>query len=332
MAIPGGLGLQVGLGEESRYGTYVAPTTFIKPEEGISLGTELQYQRVAALGGNQIMQEDGLHIQTTRDGRLTIPAAMRDNGFGRLLNQLHGETVTPVRQTGGIFRQTHPIGRSFSTGKSLTVQVGVPQLDGTAQPFSYVGSKVTQATLSLDVAGLLMSSWEIDAQDVLTSRSLETAVYPTRSMPFVGADTSTSVEFDDIVVADCIRSFTLQVPMPLNLDRRCIGSGALKNEPVPNGMMAPTLEAAMEFRSMAEYTAFRSSTRRKIRFHIAGRTISGTFGTAVDITCATATPVTGGPTINGYDLVTQTVNFELTDAGGAAAPLIIDYFTRDSAL
>jgi Phage tail tube protein len=331
-SVPGGLGVQVGFGTESRYGTFVAPTTFIKPEEGLSIDAEQQYQRYGGLGGNQLMQEDGLHVLTTRDGRLSIPAVLRDNGFGRLLNLLHGETVTPASLTGGIYRQTHNIGRSAPVGKSLTAQVGVPQKDGTVRAFSFVGSKVTSATLALDVEGSVTSTWEMDARDVDTGQALATATYPSGSKPFVGVTTGSSIEFDDIIVADCIRSWSLTLPIPQKLDDRCIGTGPLKSEPTPNGRIEPSLTLEMQFQSLTEFTAFQAARRRKIRLIAAGSNTSGTFGTGLYITIANAVPVQSGPRINGLDLITQTVQFDVTDAGGVAYPLVIDYLTRDATL
>lgn len=328
MAIPSGLGAQLGIATETRYGTFAAPVTFqrIQPP---TLLVDPNYFDSFELGGQGLVQASNLHAQTTRTAGGDIPFTPLDMGLGKWLNLLHGNVVTPGAMTGGLWRQLHNIGLTAPTGKSASIQVGMPQVDGTVQPFSYVGSKVVNAVFRLAVGGAVTVTFAIDAQDEDVAQTLGTATYPAAAKVFNFINASG--EFDDVLIADCITEATITIPIPMKTDRFCIGGGALKKEPVVNAEMQPTAELAMEFSSMTNYTAFRAARLRKFELNCAGSTTSGTYKSALNFALASTDTIRGNPTISGPDILTQNLTLKVLN-DSTNAPVAIEYISQDSAL
>ncbi|HYV17338.1 MAG TPA: phage tail tube protein [Conexibacter sp.] len=328
MGIPSGLGAQLGIATESTYGTYVAPTTFLKPTSE-SLQRTNNYVRTFGLGGGSLVQDASLHAQTTRTASGGIVLDVLDKGFGKLLNMLHGNVVTPAALTGGLFRQTHNIGLSAPTGKSLTVQVGRPDVGGTVQPFSYLGCKVTQLAFTLDLNGVVSVNVALDARDETTAQTLATATYATNAVPF--NFTNASIEFDDVVLTDCVTSATITIPLPQKADRFGIGGGAVKKEPVVNAPLAATIALNLEFANLNQQTAFASNANRKLELNCTGSTTSGTYASALNFTAAATKTTDAGPVVAGPDVLMQQVLLEVVNTG-SGTPLVIDYVGGDSAV
>jgi len=328
MGIPSGLGAQLGIATESAYGTYTAPTTFLKPTSE-SIERSNNYVRTFGLGGGSLVQDKNLHVQTTRTAAGAIALDVLDKGFGKFLNMLHGNAVTPAALTGGLFRQVHNVGLTAPTGKSLTVQVGRPDASGTVQPFSYLGCKVTQLAFTLELNGVVSASVTLDARDEVTNQTLATATYATNAVPF--NFTNATIEFDDVLLTDCVTSATVTIPLSLKVDRYGIGSGATKKEPVPNAPMAPTIALNMEFSNLNQHTAFNNSTARKVELLCGGSTSSGTYSSALNFTAASTKTTDAGAAVAGPDVLMQQVTLEVV-SDGTNAPLAIEYVSGDSAL
>ena len=153
MAHGSGLDAQLGIGNESTYGTRVAPTTFL-PFESESLSLTQEYIENQPLMSGVMVQPQGLHTASTRSVEGSIEMLYYDRGMGKLLNLLTGSTVTPATPSGATNArtQTFPIGLTSPVGKSLTLQVGRPDTTGTVRPFDYVGCKVSEATISVEAS------------------------------------------------------------------------------------------------------------------------------------------------------------------------------------
>jgi tail tube protein len=328
MAIPSGLGAQLGIATESAYGTYTAPTTFLKPTSE-SIQRTNNYVRTFGLGGGSLVQDANLHTLTTHMAAGGFVLDVRDKGMGKLLNMLHGNTVTPASLTGGLWRQVHDIGLTAPTGKSLTIQVGRPDITGTVQPFSYLGCKVTQLVFTLDLNGVVNASVTVDAQDEVTSQSLATATYPTGAVPF--NFTSATIQVDGVLLTDVVTSATVTVPLPQKVDRFAIGGGAIKKEPVANGPAAPTVALNMEFANLNQLTAFQNATTRKVQLLCAGATMSGTFTSALNFTANATRTTAANPVVAGPDVLNQQVLLEVVN-NGTNPPLTIEYIGGDSTL
>lgn len=328
MGIPSGLGAQLGIATESTYGTYAAPTTFLKPTSE-SIQRTNNYVRTFGLGAGSLVQDANLHTLTTHTAAGGFVLDVRDKGFGKLLNLLHGNTVTPTSLTGGLYRQQHDIGLTSPTGKSLTVQVGRPDITGTVQPFSYLGCKVTQLVFTLALNGVVSANVTLDAQDEVTSQTLATATYPTGAVPF--NFTNATIQFDGTLLTDVVTSATVTIPLPQKVDRFGIGGGAIKKEPVVNAAMAPTIALTMEFANLNQLTAFQNATTRKLQLLCTGSTTSGTFASGLNFTAYATRTTAASPVVAGPDVLNQQVQLEVVN-NSTNPPLTIEYIGGDSAL
>lgn len=329
MGVPSGLGSQLGIATESAYGTYQAPVTFFEYDSE-TLTLVPNYIRQQGLRAGAMMQAENLHVQTTRQVSGDVSFAALDKGLGKLLNMLHGAVVTPAAYTGGLLRQTHPIGLTAPMGKSLTVQVGRPDISGTINPFSFIGAKIVNAVFTLAVNGIVTVALTLDCQDETTAQTLAVATYPTTAKPFNFI--AASIQVDGVLLTDIVTSATVTIPLVLKTDRFGLGSGATKQEPIPNGLMNPTIDLAMEFTSLTQHTAFKNATRRKIELDCAGSTTSGTYTSALNMVAASTVTVDATPLVAGPDVLSQTVKCEVVDLGTGVAPLSIDYITADATL
>lgn len=328
MSTRSGIAAQLGVSTEGTVGTYQAPTTFIEfTSESLRLVKD--YIRTSGLRAGRAFQSENLHVPTTRRVEGSLNFDVQDQGLGKFLNLLHGNTVTPASLTGGLYRQTHNIGLTDPYGKALGIQVGRPDVAGTVQPFSYLGCKVAAVTFSLERGGVVTAEVSIDGMDETTSESLGAATYATSSVPFnfLNAD----IEFDDVVLTDCVRSATVTVTLPMDTERFCIGNGATKKEPILNGPISVEIGLEAEFASLTQHTAFTAATRRKIELLCTGTTTSGTYASALNFTAASTVTTGEGPVVEGPDVLTQNLTLEVLD-NGSDTPLVIEYVSADASL
>jgi len=329
MAVRSGVAASLAVSPEVTYGTYVAPTTAY-PFTSESLVRENEFIRTAGLRSGRLSQSEALHVQTTHSAAGGFSLDFLTKGMGKLLNQLHGDTVTPVQQAATTaYLQTHSIGLTDPYNKSLTVQVGRPDVGGTVRPFSYLGSKVQSAEFGLERGGVLTSEWTLDARDEDTATALASPTYAAASVPFTFQ--TGSIELDDVVLTDCVRSASISVGIPQETERYCINSSALKSQPIQNGMTAVEATLEVEFASLTQHTAFVNSTRRKVELICTGALIASTYYYKADFTMASTVAVSSGPTVQGPDVLTQEVTLEAVD-NAAAAPLVVGYTTTDTSL
>lgn len=330
MAIASGLGSQIGISTETTNGTFVAPTTFLRLLSE-SLELKKDYTKIAGLGADAVVQQDGLHLETTRHVEGDIVPVPLTVGLGKLLDLLTGATVTPTG-AGAAKTYAFPIGVIPPDGKSASIQVGVPGTDGVVRSKAAKGSVVTAITFGMERGGALTCSASIWASDLDTTTTLATAVYPAgaEAFSFLGS----VLQIDDAAVGSCVRSFSVTFTFPKASDRYCLNGSGTALIPITNGQIAIGGNFELEFSNgWAQFDAFRNATRRKLTLKNSGK---------VDIAASTkaqlnftfpkivvednATPVVSGP-----DLITMTAAWTAV-ADGTNPPATIEYVTTDTAL
>lgn len=326
-----GLSAQFGISvPETTYGTYVAPTTFLplSSDGGEAFERNQENLEINTLRSDTLVMASEMVIQTTREAEGGLPLPFYRKGMGKLLNLLHSLTVTPTQiATSGAYVQTHNIGLS-TPSRSATIQIGRDQVDGTTKPFNYLGSKVTEAEFSCEVGEALQSEWSFNCQDEEVTTALVAATYPAANIPFVF--TQGAVEIDDAVLADCVRSFSLNVSIDQDTGRYCLGSSGLKKIPVVTAIDI-TGSLTLEFASMNQHTAFTASTNRKLELLFTGAVIGGGEAYKCNFVIPRMRTLKASPQVDGPDLITYDMEFRaLYD--GTNAPLQIVYTSSDTAL
>jgi hypothetical protein len=329
MAVRSGVAAQCMISTETTWGTYQAVVTGI-PFTSESLRRNNAFIRTAGLRAGRLAQSADLHTATTHDASGGLSTDVLTKSFGKFFNLMHGNTVTPTQIAATTaYRQTHAIGATDPFNKSLTIQVGRPDVGGTVRPFNYLGAKLMSVTFNMERGGVLTSEWEFDCKDEDTSTALVTATYAASSLPF--SFQSGSIELDDSVLTDCVRSASLGVEFPHDTERYCINSSALKSQPILNGLIAVTADLEVEFASLTQHTAFVNSTRRKLELRNNQGDAGGSNPFACNFTLASTVATGEGTVVEGPDVLTSTWSFEGLD-NGTDPVLSLEYVTQDTAL
>lgn len=313
MSIRSGVGAQVGIAKETTVGTVVAPVTFLPfTTEGFKRANT--YVRTNSIRAGRLAQSSAQHTLTTHDasGPLNLNVLTKD--MGKLLNLMHGNAVTPIQIAATTaYTQTHVVGTTDPFGKSLSVQVGRPDVGGVVDVFTYLGSKLTKVTFNLAKGGVVTSTWEFDCMDENVAQTLGTATYTTSNAEFgfqVG-----SIELDDVVLTECVQSIQIEYDFPQAVDRYCINNSTIKKEPILNGPISVVATAELEFASMTQHTAFTSSTRHKLELNCSTGDAGGGNPFAFNQTVPATVVTDAGPVVDGPDILTQSVVMEGVDDG-----------------
>ena len=325
MAVATGVGAQLGLKAETTWGTAVTPDTFL-PFTSESISQQFEYIESKGLQAGALGQKSGLHVQTTTsvEGSINLDVTTADHN--PLFNMLHGNTVTPATPGGGTNTrtQTHNIGSTDPIGKGLTVQVGRPDVGGTVRPFTYAGCKVASVTYSCDRGGVLTASYNLVGKSETTGTSLASASY-SYGKPF--NFTQGSIELDDAVLTDCVRSASITVTLPMATDRYCIGGGSTRKEPIVNDLISVDVQLECEFTSLTQHTAFVAATRRKVELNFTDTVaIEGSLYPYCYFTVASTVATGSGPTVQGPDVITQTINLKGLDDGSNPLLKIVNQY------
>lgn len=232
MAVGSGLGSQFGFAPETVYGTYVAPTKFVRAK---SYSVKPTNQRVQGEGIQPgILGPIGAHyVETTVGAEATVALDVQTTGLGLLLQAITGGTSTSTVSTTPAYTQTHTLGDPV--GKSLTVQIGRPTRAGTAVPATLKGGKVTSAEFSCDVTGLLGLTVNLDGQAYDNVTALATASYTAASVWSGKQMCVKAGVFNSEAAVDGIRSVNVTWTRALDTDDITACKSGLKNEPVING-------------------------------------------------------------------------------------------------
>lgn len=322
-----GLGAQLTVGTESTWGTAVARNRHFEHIDN-KMKARRDYLRSRQLRAGAQFQAASRRVQTTKGAAGSVSMEVPNKQFGVFLNQLHGATVTPTQQGGtAAYLQAHPVGLTDPSGKSLTIQEGVPQTNGTVAAFTYPGSKVTAATFKCAVDAFLTCDLEFDAKDLLTNVALDT---------FSPASTLRSFHFVQGVLtvdgasAGVVQRFELAITIPYATDRYTLGSDQ-KALPVINDYPTITPKIDCEFSSPTLHDNFLSGAQSALVLTFEGPTIASTYKEMIRFTIPAAGYNGDTPTVDGPDLLVQDIELETLD-NGTDAPLTISYQSVDTAI
>ena len=234
MAIGSGLGSQLGFSAESTYGTYVAPTKFVRARS-YDIQRVAGRQQGVGISTGQFGPLGSMYVETTNAATASLAFDVQNRGLGVLLNTLMGGTVTPTIQGAGpAYLAAFPI--ADTVGKSVTVQAGLPYRGGTVLPHTLRGGKITSAEFSASVDSLLSCTMSVDGKSFVTTDSLATAAY-TSTAVFHGAQMTLKMgTYNSETAVTGVRSVSVSIARPHDVSDYTAGSSGLKSEPVLNGL------------------------------------------------------------------------------------------------
>lgn len=268
------LNAQVGVAEETVFGTIVAPTRF--PEFN-SESITATYARVESSGlrPGRLYRSDTRFTTYIEGAEGDLEMEVGSKGFGLFLKHMLGSITTVAGPAGEV--NTHTATPGSLDGKSLTVQVGRPFYTGsTVQPFTYAGGKVTSWELSNSNDGNLMATLSMDFATEDTATVLAAASYPTGLETFSwvgGSVTIAGTSFD-------VTEVSVTGDNALKTDRRFLRNNPAKKEQTGDDYRSGEFNLTADFDSLAQRARVASATAAgamaEVRALWVGKTLAGT--------------------------------------------------------
>lgn len=324
MAIRSGLAAQLGHVAESTYGTGVTVTRFTEfVDESLKLESE-RMESTALRAGRRVQRLDRWAVNKKGvSGDITYEVASK--GFGLLLKHALG-SLAITTPGGATTTRLHTVTLGDPWGLSMTVQVGRPDVGGTVQPFTYLGCKVTEWELSLEVDGPLMLKLTYDGRDEVTGTALATATYAASDelLWYTGATLTVGGS------AVPVKKVMLKGTNGLKTDRYFINGSSLKSEPIAGELSEITGEIECEFNGLTDYNRFVNGTTAALVFTAEGSTIETTHKFGLTSTLPAVRFDGDTPNVNGTDITMLSLPFKVLD-NGTDPPVSLAYKTTDIA-
>ena len=286
MAIGSGLGSSFGFSAESSYGTYVAPTKFVRHR---SANIQKAANRVQGEGiqsgvyGMLLSQ----FVEATTAATGTVTFDVQSKGLGVLLNTLMGGTVSPVQQGATTaYLQTHTLADPF--GKSMSVQVGLPQRGGTVTPATLKGAKVASVAFQAGVDSVLQATATLDAQAYENSTSLATPSYLSGVNVFHGGQMTVKIgTYGSEAAVSGVKTMSATINRGMDVAGYYAGATVpgTKSEPVLNAATSITGSFGVDFINTTDFhTRAVGNTSTSVVITFVGPLIASTYYETFTIT------------------------------------------------
>ena len=329
MAIGSGLGSQFGFSSESVYGTYVAPTKFLRAR---SYSLEPVRERVQGEG----ITSGGLgplaaqYVETVKGATGEVELDAQTTAMGKLLNQITGGTSSSAAQGGtAAYLQTHTLGDTY--GKSLTVPIGRPTRAGTAVPANLVGGKITSAEWSCDVKDILKLKLSLDGQNYENTTALATASYVDAQVFHGGQLTVKLGTYSSETTLTGVRSVSQTWSRGHDAEDYTAGASGLKSEPVLNALAEITGSLTVDWLAKATLEDLSLTTGTKsLILEWVGDQISSTYYKTLQITLPSVTFEAASQGVDGVGELTSEWSYQWR-YDGTNLPTI-KYTTTDTSI
>jgi hypothetical protein len=333
MAVGSGLGAQLGCKAESTFGTYAAPDRFLVGWlKGNPKFTPNRVQGGGLYAGEAAERGDR-YLETTRQASGTITFEVSRKQAGIILAHLLGSSTSPVQQSATTaYLQTHTVAAD-QLGKSLTIQVGVPQTDGTVKPYTFLGSKIQKATFTCGVDDILTCDVDVDCRDLTEAQTLVAASFPTGAAPFQFKEMNVKLgTFASEASVTSVRKVTLTIERPLKADRFYAGNSGLKSEQITSGPVKITGSLDVDFADKTLFVdRFVANTSTSMVLEWVGPIIASTFAYTMRFKLPQTFFTGDTPGVDGPDVVGQSIPFECKYDGTNGA-VIAEYMSTDTAV
>lgn len=311
--MPAGLDAQLMVAEESAYGTFVTPT---RGFELVSETLDYDRDRIESRGiraGRRVLHRWAPGVARVA-GDVVLELAAQ--GFGIWWKHILGGAAVS-----GVGPYTHTFTPGALNGKSLTVQVGKPDLT-TVNPMSYVGVKITRAEIAATVneyASLTLSMYG-SAED--QGQALAAVSYPAGLSPFTFVHGSLTVAG----VAVDVREATLIIDNGLAIDRHFLRTGGqVPKEPLEADRRTITGTLDADFTALTDYNRYVNGTE-------AALVLAFNAGASAQLTITMNTRFDGEtPKVSGLELLDFALPFKAVSATSDAAAITAVLINGDAA-
>jgi hypothetical protein len=266
----------------------------------------------------------------------------------------YGQTASALTQDAstGAYQAVHAPGPLQT--HSFVCQKGVATVDGTVEPFTYVGCKITdwelvvakhaiaELNLTLVARNELAGSGNADPLNgsvpslVAYSKPIGGVFHWAQATLYTGGTASTTSGVTSLsapTTAGNIKSISIKYTTPLDVDRYFLGKAGFMAEPIDNGLRSITVSFEVEWLSSeAYYNAWSGDTATAIKLDLVGPGIGSgsdfsTFELLIPEMFFDGEPT---PVVQGTQVVTQKIDLAGLD-DGTNNPIQATYWTLDAA-
>ncbi|MDQ3107512.1 MAG: phage tail tube protein [Actinomycetota bacterium] len=296
MAIGTGISGQVGFAAESTYGTAVTVTKFVEVDKW-SIKKVPNWMRSNGIRSGQLMDRS----EDSAIGTFDVSGSMEMDLTAKNVALLFKHAVGAV-VTSGAGPFTHTITPATTTGLSLTMQGGIPDVGGTVRPFTASGVKVTGFEVSWARDKWLTAAWDLLAKDSVTATALATASYSSANPPYGWPHVVVTIGGAEF------KSLSGKVSFKQAAGPRFYAGATTTAEPLQNGKIMATLELTGHFESLTAYDRTLAGTEAAVSVAITNGVNSVTFS-------GNARFMDGAPELSGIDYIDQPYKAEFAATG-----------------
>ncbi|MBA3844258.1 MAG: hypothetical protein H0X39_16855 [Actinobacteria bacterium] len=313
------------------YGVVQTPTRFLEfVDESVKLTID-RVESKAIRANNRVLRSDRWAAGKRQAGG-DLGFEVGSKGFAALLGHCLGKAPVITTPAGGTLTRDHTITLGDEWNRSFTLQIGTPtQLSDAAnvKPFTYVGCKVTDWELNLDVDGILTLKCTIDARDETLAVSLATASYASAFELFYFVQGSATIAGANVDIT----KFSLKGKQSYKQDRFYLQSGGLKKQPIANDLIEVTGDIELDFLDTVAYQRYTSGTVFAVTLLCQSNTIiegitGGNASPGLLITLPVVRPEGDTPDVSGADVLMQAVPFKVLN-DGVNEPVTLRYRSTD---
>ena len=254
MALKSGLAAQYGIKTEVTWGTAVTPDRFY-PLASYAGGEQIARLESSGIASGQRALRSAQWTAGNVDIEFDVGMELYQQGTGLLFRHMFGAV-----STSGSGPYTHTFTPGDLTDDYFTAQVGIPDVAGTVQPFTYAGCVIPSWELKATAGELVTLGLTTRAKSLATGTALASASYGSGSgTPFTFVHASVAIGGS----AANVKSITLKGDNGYDVDRRFIGSSAIA-QPLEAALRSYTAELDMEFESLTQMNLFRNGTENAL--------------------------------------------------------------------
>jgi hypothetical protein len=338
MAVGSGLGSQVGIAEETVWGSAVPVTRFF-PIDGSNVKPMKKSVQGQGLQAGTYVHQGSLRADTSTwvQGDMTMDFTSKQMGL--LFKHALGSASIVQNGTTAAWTQTWGLGNNVN-GLGLTLQGGLPQANGTVVPYTYSGCKIDQWDISCAAQDIVKSKFTFGGQATATATALATPSYPTANNIFYFKQGTVNIGGTPYLA---FRDFTLSGSNNLDMGRFFFGNNGQLAEPIRNNFVDIKIAGTVDFIDTTISAAFLADTELSISLVFGGlqnalpvskKIVTGPPDYYESFTVTlNGVRVNGDvPTIAGPGLLNIPFSADVVTPIGGGSPISIAYTSTDVAI
>lgn len=356
MTLPSGLGAQWAFYDEATYGVSLLTTPVFYAADKDSLALKKVIKQGTGIFAGSLAPRAARRRATEYSVQGALPMDLPMRQMNPWLKRMFGSfgqagaTLTEDASTNA-YSSTHYLGDL--TGHTFTGQAGKPTVDGTTEPFTYTGCKVSAWEIACSMGEIAKLTLTVEGRNELAGSwvdplngsvpSLQSFTAPVAGEPFCWVDanvyyggtpstTSGVTTVSGATKAGHVKGpLSLKVTRPMDLARYAPDVAPYRNEPLQNGLTKIEGSWVVEWLSAGTYlAASQSDTGVAIELRFTGPAIgTGSDFAELSLLCSNVRLDDAPVPVPGAGLLTQTIPWSVLD-DGTNNILQATYWTLDS--